>query len=170
MGLRLRENPGKHFQALADSSALRTCFVLPLPQIGAKRIPGGKLVPERMPFDRIVVHRATGRAICFDCKTTADHNAFAVGHEDHVPSHQRRALISAGSEGVLSGLLIEARHPDVAAVFWLHWKALIAVPASLPWCHNALVKLCDYGVPIDFDVLVSKYPARREVTCGRQED
>jgi hypothetical protein len=157
MGFKLpaQASSGGRFEKLVELSAARQCYVMPLPPIGAKRIGGGKLIPMKMPFDRIVIRRGSGRAICFDCKSCHLAKSFPVGNKDHVPDHQIMELIRAGSDGVIAGLLIEASHVDLQMVFWLPWKHLMSRPASIPWDDERLIAIGSRDDLIDFDRIIA---------------
>lgn len=156
MGIRLasKSSSGARFETLVDLSIARQCYAPPLPPVGGRFIKG-KLTPQKMPFDRIIVHRRTGRAIAFDCKSCADPNRFPVGNPTHVAPHQVQNLIHAGSEGVISGLLIEASHSAVGLVYWLPWETLTQRLTSVTWGDQRMIEIGNTETVIDFDRIIN---------------
>lgn len=158
---------GASFEKLLDLSAAKYCYRPNLPPIGARRIKGGELIPLRMPYDRILFHNKTGRGICLDAKSCSLSRTFPVGNEDHLPTHQRDALIEAGQRcpNIIAGLLVEASHPDLSLVLWLPWPVLINPPPSIPWDDDRFVEIGPNEDLINFDALVEHY-TRKVKNCG----
>lgn len=152
-----RGNPeGKAFEKFVEVVAARAFYSVPLPRIGAIRL-GAELIPQAMPYDKVLIHRTTQRPIIFDCKSVDAPTRFNVGSEDLVKRNQCKHLTRAGSEGVIAGLLIEAR--AIGAIYWLPWPILVSPPPSIPWTDKRLVRVGDAGKTLD---LVKLLPAQQK--------
>jgi len=146
----------KSFEHLVEVSAaqnIKYVRLFHLPPQGARYIARGKVIPQRMPCDFVGVESGTGRAIYFDAKSSVAERRFDLSLE-HVALHQRTWLIDVGREGAISGLLVEARHPDLEMIYWIPWQ-LLAVP-GVEWDDPRLLTLGPNDRLIDFGELMRR--------------
>lgn len=120
----------------------------------------GNFIAQKMPYDFFFIHRATGRAIALDAKSSADETKFSLS-ESNVKQHQKLSLIEAGQNGIIAGLLIECREGPHRGVCWLGHGDLAesmqpGAPKSVPWTSQKLMWLATSGSLIDLSKLLRR--------------
>lgn len=158
--IRTPQATGQSFESRVDDSAAASCYAVPFPPIGARRIGKGQLIPLKMPFDRVFFHRASASMIVLDAKSCRIASSFPVGNRDHVSDDQVKNIVRAGADGVISGLLIEGSHESVRTIFWMPWRSLLQRPPTIPWTDPRLIPICSTRQMIDFGRIIKAHTKR----------